>query len=178
MGEYARYPNPYMNRKFKDLSRSRCIISYYHPSLKDIYCKAAADLMKCLKAFDFFHTNLFSPLQALPMMKYFSYTYTFIIDSVQKPRLIRGQQMLKKYRTGFLNQSYWKQWIWDLAWLFTSTININFDAAYFSFMFFFRYFDDLRTVVVHWSSDITTKNLAMTLHKLQKQTYHLYVTCT
>ena len=55
-------PYPYMNRKFKDLSRSRGIISYFHHPLKDIYFKAAAGLMTCLKAFDFFHTNLFSPL--------------------------------------------------------------------------------------------------------------------
>ena len=42
-----------------------------------------------------------------------------------------------------------------------------------AFMFFFRYFDDLRAVVVHQSSDITTKNLAMSLlYKLQNQTYH------
>ena len=42
-----------------------------------------------------------------------------------------------------------------------------------AFMFFFRYFDDLRAVVVHRSSDITTKNLVfLLLNKLQNQTYH------
>ena len=62
-------PYPYMNRKFKDLNRTRGIISYFHHPLKDIYFKAAAGLMTCLKALDFFHTNLFNPLQALPTMK-------------------------------------------------------------------------------------------------------------
>ena len=62
-------PYPYMNRKFKDLSRNRGIISYFHHPLKDIYFRAAAGLMTCLKALDFFHTNLFNPMQALPTMK-------------------------------------------------------------------------------------------------------------
>ena len=116
-----------MNRKIKDLLRSRCIISYYHHTLKNIYFKAAAGLMTCLKAFDFCHTNLFSPSKPFPWWNFFF--YTFIIDSVQKPRFIRGQQMLKKYITSFLNQTYWKQWIRDLTWLFSCTININFNAA-------------------------------------------------
>ena len=42
-----------------------------------------------------------------------------------------------------------------------------------AFMFFFRYFDDLRAVVIHRSSDITSKSLAFSLlDKLQTQTYH------
>ena len=44
------------------------IISYFHHPLKDIYFRAAAGLMTCLKALDFFHTNLFNPMQALPTM--------------------------------------------------------------------------------------------------------------
>ena len=67
-------PYPYKIRKFKDLSRSRSIISYFHHPLKDIFFKAAVGLMTCLKAVDFFHTNLFNPLQALPTMK-FLYIY-------------------------------------------------------------------------------------------------------
>ena len=59
---------PYMNRKFKDLSKSRGIISHYHHPLKDIYFKAAAGVMTCLK--EKIHTNLFSPLQALPMINF------------------------------------------------------------------------------------------------------------
>ena len=45
------------------------IISYFHHPLKDIDFRAAAGLMTCLKALDFFHTNLFNPMQALPTMK-------------------------------------------------------------------------------------------------------------
>ena len=62
-------PYPYIKRKFKDLSRLQGIISYFHHPLKDIYFKVAAGLMTYLKAFNFFHTNLFNPFQALPTMK-------------------------------------------------------------------------------------------------------------
>ena len=62
-------PYAYIMRKFKDLSRKRSIISYFHHPLKEVYFRAAAGLMTCLKAIDFFHTNLFNPLQALPTMK-------------------------------------------------------------------------------------------------------------
>ena len=42
-----------------------------------------------------------------------------------------------------------------------------------AFIFFFHYFDDLRAVVIHRSSDITSKSLAFSLlDKLQTQTYH------
>ena len=42
-----------------------------------------------------------------------------------------------------------------------------------AFMFFFHYFDDLRAVVIHRSSDITSKSLSFSrLDKLQTQTYH------
>ena len=42
-----------------------------------------------------------------------------------------------------------------------------------SFISFFRYFDDLRAVVVYKSSDISTKTLvADLLHQLQHNTYH------
>ena len=42
-----------------------------------------------------------------------------------------------------------------------------------AFMCFFRYLDDLRAVVIHRSSDITSKSLAFSLlEKLQKDTYH------
>ena len=41
------------------------------------------------------------------------------------------------------------------------------------FIFFFWYFDDLRAVVVHRSSCITSKSLAFSLlHQLQNDTYH------
>jgi len=44
---------------------------------------------------------------------------------------------------------------------------------YLAFIFFFRYFDDLRAVVVHRSSSITSKSLASSLlHQLQNDTYH------
>ena len=44
---------------------------------------------------------------------------------------------------------------------------------YLAFIFFFRYFDDLRAVVVHRSSSITSKTLASSLlHQLQYNTYH------
>ena len=36
---------------------------------KDIFFKSAAGLMTCQKALDFFHTNLLTPLHALPIMK-------------------------------------------------------------------------------------------------------------
>ena len=45
------------------------MISYFHHPLSQVYFRVAAGLMTCLKALDFFHTNLFSPLQALPTMK-------------------------------------------------------------------------------------------------------------
>ena len=42
-----------------------------------------------------------------------------------------------------------------------------------AFIFFFRYFDDLRAVVVHRSSSITSKSLAFSLlDQLQHDTYH------
>ena len=56
-------------RKFKDLTRKRNIISYFYHPLKEVYSRAAAGLMTCVKALNFFHTNLFSPLEALPTMK-------------------------------------------------------------------------------------------------------------
>ena len=44
---------------------------------------------------------------------------------------------------------------------------------YLRFLSFFRYFDDLRAVVVYKSSDITTKYLVQDLlHQLQHHTYH------
>jgi hypothetical protein len=44
---------------------------------------------------------------------------------------------------------------------------------YLRFIFFFRYFDDLRAVVVYQSSDITTKSLVKELlQHLQHRTYH------
>ena len=66
---YGSLPYGYTIRKFKDLSRKRNIISYFHHPLKQVYFRVAAGLMTCLKALDFFHTNLFNPLQALPTMK-------------------------------------------------------------------------------------------------------------
>ena len=62
-------PYAYVIQKFKDLSRKQNIISYFHHPLKQVYFRAAAGLMTCVKALDFFHTNLFNPLQALPIMK-------------------------------------------------------------------------------------------------------------
>ena len=62
-------PYAYITRKFKDLSRKRSIISYFHHPLKEIYFRTAAGLMTCLKALDFFHANLFNPFQAVPAMK-------------------------------------------------------------------------------------------------------------
>ena len=56
-------------RKFKDLTRKRNIISYFHHPLKEVYSRAAAGLMTCVKVLNFFHTNLFSPLEAPPTMK-------------------------------------------------------------------------------------------------------------
>jgi len=42
-----------------------------------------------------------------------------------------------------------------------------------AFIFFFRYFDDLRAVVIHRSSSITSKSLAFSLlDQLQHDTYH------
>ena len=42
-----------------------------------------------------------------------------------------------------------------------------------AFIFFFRYFDDLRAVVIHRSSSITSKSLAFSLlDQLQHNTYH------
>ena len=62
-------PYAYVTRKFKDLSRKRNIISYFYHPLKQVYFRASAGLMACMKALDFFHNNLFNQLQALPIMK-------------------------------------------------------------------------------------------------------------
>ena len=59
----------HITRKFKDLSRKRTIISYFHHPLKKVCFQTAAGLMTCLKALDFFHANLFNPFQAVPAMK-------------------------------------------------------------------------------------------------------------
>ena len=45
------------------------MISYFYHPQKEIYSRAAAGLMTCVKVLNFFHTNLFSPLEALPTMK-------------------------------------------------------------------------------------------------------------
>ena len=96
-----------MNRKFKDLSRSRGIISYYHHPLKDIYFKAAAGLMTCLKAFDFFHTNLFSPLQALPMIKFL---FLYLHNRFGSETTFHSWAAdVKEMHDCFLNQTYCKQ---------------------------------------------------------------------
>ena len=40
---------------------------FHHP-LKHFYFRAATGLMACMKALDYFNTNLFNLLQALPIM--------------------------------------------------------------------------------------------------------------
>gem|GEM_PF-1487133 len=244
-------PYPYMNRKFKDLNRTRGIISYFHHPLKDIYFKAAAGLMTCLKALDFFHTNLFNPLQALPTMKLlflylnnrFGSETVFhswaadvkeMYDWLPQADILRAVKwalsyVSKKYRRTSVAVFFksTKQSRIGKSYLTDEAVNISFQDifsvcefevsnAYFSlncviflqllgcpqggpgspgfsmvvcifyehqfrcsiydhlaFMFFFRYFDDLRAVVIHRSSDITSKSLAFSLlDKLQTQTYH------
>ena len=244
-------PYPYMNRKFKDLSRNRGIISYFHHPLKDIYFRAAAGLMTCLKALDFFHTNLFNPMQALPTMKLlFLYLnnkfgsetvfHSWAADVKEMYDWLPQSDILRavKWVLSYISKKYRRN---SVAVFFKETkrsrigksyqsdesVNIPFEEifricefevtnAYFilnkvvflqllgcpqggpgspgcsmvvcifyehqfrcsiydhlAFMFFFRYFDDLRAVVVHRSSDITTKSLVFSLlDKLQNQTYH------
>jgi len=51
------------------LENETLAISYFYHPLKEVYSRAAAGLMTCVKVLNFFHTNLFSPLEALPTIK-------------------------------------------------------------------------------------------------------------
>ena len=244
-------PYPYKIRKFKDLSRSRSIISYFHHPLKDIFFKAAVGLMTCLKAVDFFHTNLFNPLQALPTMK-FLYIYLRnkfgsetvfnswaadvkeMYDWLPQNDILKAIRWILSYVSKKSRRNYvavffkcTKQSRIGKSYQRDDSINISFEDiflicafqisnAYFvldnviylqrlgcpqggpgspgfsmtvclyyehqfrcsifdhlAFIFFFRYFDDLRAVVVHRSSSITSKSLAFSLlDQLQHDTYH------
>ena len=244
-------PYAYIMRKFKDLSRKRSIISYFHHPLKEVYFRAAAGLMTCLKAIDFFHTNLFNPLQALPTMKllylqlhnkfrsetvYHSWAadvkemYDWlpqqdIIKAIEwvlkhverKSRRSHVTVFYKETKKNRLGKSYNSDTSITISFQLIFIIScFQLKHAYFqlngkvflqllglpqggpgspafsmivciyyefrfrcsiydhlSFISFFRYFDDLRAVVVYKSSDISTKTLvADLLHQLQHNTYH------
>ena len=249
--ENGSVPYPYKIRKFKDLSRSRGIISYFRHPLKKVFFVAATGLMTCLKAVDFFHTNLFNPTQALPTMKllYMQLHNKFgsetvfnswaadvkeMYDWLPQTDIIKAKNWILSYiakksrRTSVAvfykctkRSRIGKSYIPDKA------MNISFEDIfkicsfevknaflvlngviflqrrgcpqggvgspgssmtvclfyehqfrcsiydYLAFIFFFRYFDDLRAVVVHRSSSISSKTLAASLlHQLQYNTYH------
>ena len=249
--EHGSVPYPYKVRKFKDLSRSRSIISYFHHPLKQVFFVAAAGLMTCLKAVDFFHSNLFNPTQALPTMKLlfmqlhnkFDSETVFntwvadvkeIYDWLPQSDILRAIKWILSYiaktsRRASVTVFYkcTKKSRIGKSYQHDESVNISFEDiykicafeiknAYFilnnvvflqlhgcpqggigspgssmvvcvfyehqfrcsiydylAFIFFFRYFDDLRAVVVHRSSSITSKSLASSLlHQLQNDTYH------
>ena len=244
-------PYAYVIRKFKDLSRKRNIISYFHHPLKQVYFRAAAGLMTCVKALDFFHTNLFNPLQALPIMKllYLQLNNAFksetlflsmaadvkeMYDWLPQHDVIKAIEWVLKtvemrsrrahvtifYRSSKLNRlgksycpdesvsiPFQKKFevskfqikhaffvLNGIVFLqllglpqggpgspgFSMIICIYYEFQfrcsiydYLRFIFFFRYFDDLRAIVVYKSSDITTKVLVKDLlQHLEHHTYH------
>jgi len=207
--------------------------------------------MTCLKAPDFFHTNLFSPLQALPTMKllYLQLNGAFksetsflsmsadvkeMYDWLPQHDIIKAIEWVLKtiekrsrrsHVTVFFRET--KRNRIGKSYNLDESISISFKLIfevskfqiksaffvlngtvflqllglpqggpgspgfsmiiciyyefqfrcsiydYLRFIFFFRYFDDLRAVVVYQSSDITTKSLVKELlQHLQHRTYH------
>ena len=248
---FGSLPYAYVMRKFKDLTRKQNIISYFYHPLKEVYSRAAAGLMTCVKALNFFHTNLFGLLEALPTMKllylqlnnmfgsessYISFAadvkemydwlpqndilnaIEWVIKTIErKSRRSYVTVFCKERKKNRLGKSYYAEDSISFSFkmifkvscfqiknaffvlngkvflqllglpqggpgspIFSMVVCIYYEFQfrcsiydYLWFLSFFRYFDDLRAVVVYKSSDITTKYLVQDLlHQLQHHTYH------